>query len=201
MSDTHTKRETTDERRTAIAAAARGLIVEKGLEGLRTRDIAQHVGINVATLHYHVPSKAALVELVAESIRDDFKAQAQSRQRAGRTGLELLRMEFEDFQQLRSDKPELLIVMAELGERARRDPEVAAIMSPMRVFWINQIADILRQGVVDGSFREPLNADAGALLFTGALSEFARTGGRFGDAQALYTELERAFVRPQASQG
>ncbi len=56
----------TDDRRAAIAIAARALIVEKGVEGLRTRDIAQRVGINVATLHYHVPSKEALIALVAE---------------------------------------------------------------------------------------------------------------------------------------
>ena len=60
------KRAPTDDRRREIAAAARDLIVEKGVEGLRTRDIAERVGINVATLHYHVPTKEALIELVAE---------------------------------------------------------------------------------------------------------------------------------------
>ena len=54
------KRESTEDRRAAIARAARELIVEKGVEGLRTRDIAERVGINIATLHYHVPSKEAL---------------------------------------------------------------------------------------------------------------------------------------------
>ena len=34
------RRAPTDDRRTAIAAAARSLIVENGVEGLRTRDIA-----------------------------------------------------------------------------------------------------------------------------------------------------------------
>ncbi|MDB5535826.1 MAG: TetR/AcrR family transcriptional regulator, partial [Devosia sp.] len=50
------KRESGDDRKVAIALAARALIVEKGMEGLRTRDIADRVGINIATLHYHVPS-------------------------------------------------------------------------------------------------------------------------------------------------
>ena len=57
-------------RRREIAAAARSLVAERGFEGLRTRDIADRVGINVATLHYHVPSKDALIELLAESLRD-----------------------------------------------------------------------------------------------------------------------------------
>jgi AcrR family transcriptional regulator len=51
LDQTNTKRESGDDRRLAIAAAARAIIVEKGLEGLRTRDIAKRVGINIATLH------------------------------------------------------------------------------------------------------------------------------------------------------
>ena len=93
------KRESGDDRRLAIARAARQIIVEKGLEGLRTRDIAARVGINIATLHYHVPSKEALVALVAESLRHDFKAQALRHPRQGRSGLEQLRLEFDDFRE------------------------------------------------------------------------------------------------------
>ena len=40
----------------------------KGVEGLRTRDIAERVGINFATLHYHVPSKEALIEFLADKV-------------------------------------------------------------------------------------------------------------------------------------
>ena len=67
----------------AIAAAARALIAERGFEGLRTRDIADRVGINIATLHYHVPTKEALIELVAQSMRDDFIAQSRAWRREG----------------------------------------------------------------------------------------------------------------------
>ena len=77
-----------DVRRPAIAAAARALIAERGFEGLRTRDIAERVGINVATLHYHVPSKEALIGLVAQSMRDDFIAQSKAWRRDGLTPLQ-----------------------------------------------------------------------------------------------------------------
>jgi AcrR family transcriptional regulator len=189
------RRESSDDRRSAIAASARALIAEKGLEGLRTRDIAERVGINVATLHYHVPSKEALVALVAESIRDTFRQQFARRSREGKTGLELLRMEFEDFHETMVDDPELIVVMAELTERARRDVGVSCIMAPLGNFWRTQMADILRQGAEDGSFRTDANPEAGALLITGALSEFARTRGRFGVAADLFAEIERAFAR------
>src|ERR1051325_2267406 len=78
---TERRRAPTDDRRAAIAKAARELIVEKGVEGLRTRDIAERVGINVATLHYHVPSKEALIELVAGSLEEQFRDQYLTRPR------------------------------------------------------------------------------------------------------------------------
>ena len=77
------KYQATDDRKRAIAAAARSLIVEKGFEGLRTREIADRVGINVATLHYHIPTKDALVELVAQSMKEDFMGQDAQYPRMG----------------------------------------------------------------------------------------------------------------------
>jgi AcrR family transcriptional regulator len=193
------KRFTGLERRDAIACAARALIVEKGLEGLRTRDIAAAVGINIATLHYHVPTKEALIGLVAESIRDDFRAQYARRSRDGKSALELLRLEFEDFRETMMESPQLLVLMAELAERARRDPAVSRIMAPMGAFWRSQFADIIRFGVEDGSFRPDVDPAAAAQIITGALSDYARTGQRVMAAEVLFAELERAFVRPAVS--
>jgi AcrR family transcriptional regulator len=195
------KRETGEGRRAAIGRAARAIIVEKGLEGLRTRDIAARVGINIATLHYHVPTKEALVGLVAETIREEFNAQAARHPRDGKNALELLRMEFDDFTETMTQAPDLIVVMTELVERARRDPAISAIMAPMGNVWRNQIAEILTKGIRDGSFRPDIDPLAGALLVTGALSELARTRGKFGSAAAVFAEIERAMVRSNASQG
>lgn len=189
------KRESGDDRRLAIAAAARALIAEKGLEGLRTRDIADRVGINIATLHYHVPSKEALIALVAESMRDDFKRQAMRRSRAGKTGLQLLRMEFEDFHENLRDTPELVSVLTELIERARRDTAVDAIMAPMHDFWRNQFVEIFRRGSADGSFRPDVDPVAAALITTGTLMAFGRIWTNFSVVfEQVTAELERSFT-------
>ena len=190
------RRESGTERRVAIALAARQIIVEKGLEGLRTRDIAARVGINIATLHYHVPSKEALIALVAESIRSDFKAQAMRHPRTGKNGLEQLRLELEDFRETVVEMPELIIILTELVERARRDAAVAAIMLPMRDFWRQQFADIYRLGRADGSFRPDLDPEAAALISTGALSECWRQAKTsLSTLDQFLAELERAFIR------
>ena len=135
MSQTTTEPRQTDRRRAEIAAAARSLIAEQGFEGLRTRDIAERVGINIATMHYHVPSKEALVELVAQSLRDEFRAQYARHSREGLSAIEEIRLEFADFRETLTDNREAFIVLAELSARARRDEKVAAIMEPLKIFW------------------------------------------------------------------
>lgn len=194
------KRESGDDRRLAIAAAARSLIVEKGLEGLRTRDIAARVGINIATLHYHVPTKEALIALVAASISDDFRDQGMRRSRSGKTGLAQLRMEFEDFHETITDTPELIAVLTELVERARRDPGIAGIISPLHDFWRFQFVEIFRRGTADGSFRPDVDPVAAALITTGALTSFGRIWTDFSATfEQLTAELERSFILKSSS--
>ncbi|WP_162247307.1 TetR/AcrR family transcriptional regulator [Devosia sp. Root635] len=193
----NSKRESGDDRRVAIALAARQIIVEKGLEGLRTRDIAARVGINIATLHYHVPSKEALVALVAESIRHDFRAQSMRHPREGKSALEQIHLEFDDFRETVRDMPELIIILTELGERARRDSAVAAIVTPLHQFWRNQFVEIYRLGIADGSFRPDLDPEGAALITTGAMSDCWRqsTVSRVDRLELVLAELERAFFR------
>ncbi|WP_240231885.1 TetR/AcrR family transcriptional regulator [Devosia lacusdianchii] len=191
------KRESGEDRRIAIALAARAIIAEKGLEGLRTRDIAARVGINIATLHYHVPSKEALITLVAESIRADFRAQALRHDRTGKTALEMLHLEFDDFRETVADMPELIIVLTEMVERARRDPAIASIMTPLYDFWRLQFVEIFRLGVEDGSFRRDIDPSAAALITTGALSDYWRQWTSFrASIDQVLGELERAFIAP-----
>lgn len=190
------KRESGDERRLAIAQAARDIIVEKGLEGLRTRDIAARVGINIATLHYHVPSKEELVRLVAESVKAEFREQGTRRSRDGLTGLQVLRMESEDAMETMLDAPDRFTVMAELIERSRRDPQIADIMRPMVDFWPKMLADVFAQGARDGSLRADIDPDAAARIFMGTV-----VGWRVADPSRqqladVFSELERAFRAP-----
>ncbi|MDB5541614.1 MAG: hypothetical protein JWQ89_3341 [Devosia sp.] len=169
-----TKRETTDDRRRAIAAAARRLIVEKGVEGLRTRDIAERVGINVATLHYHVPTKEALIGLVADTMRDDFRAQSLLRPRDHLSPAERLEHEFYDFSEMFFEYGDTLAVMSELMERARRDSVINAVMRPILAKWHQMIAAILGDGIADGTFRPDLDPHPGALMVMSTLIGFCR---------------------------
>src|SRR5438094_8371030 len=52
------------DRRRALVVAAYRRIATGGFEGLRTRDVAADVGVNIATLHYYFPTKEALIRSV-----------------------------------------------------------------------------------------------------------------------------------------
>jgi AcrR family transcriptional regulator len=194
------KRETTDDRRRAIAAATRALIVEKGFEGLRTRDIAERVGINIATLHYHVPSKEALIELVAETMRAEFREQGLVRPRAHLSPAERLEHEFYDFREMITERQELVGVMSEMMERARRDEAVRAGVNPMLGYWRQMVADILAAGRDDGTFRADLDPEPAAQMMIGTLIGYCRspdqTPAKF---ERLCAELRRAVRNPIAS--
>lgn len=194
MSQPDTQRPTTEDRQQAIAKAARALIAERGFEGLRTRDIAERVGINIATLHYHVPTKQALVRLVAQSLREDFTGQSLRRPREGLSPRAQLELEFADFRDLLYGEGDILAVMAELSSRAKRDPEVEAEIAPMNAHWHADFASILERGRADGSFRSDLDPVAGATLVIGALIGTARfqtlSQDHFG---AVRAELLRAL--------
>jgi len=202
MSDTaFQKRESTEDRRAAIARAARGLIAEKGVEGLRTREIAERVGINVATLHYHVPSKEALIGLVAETMKTEFRAQSLARPRAHLPAVEQLEHEFFDFREMYTDQPETIAVMSELMERARRDPVIEAAIRPLQRHWHGMVADIVATGRAEGSFRPDIDPGPAATMLIGALIFFCRNGDLSADSYLrLCAELRRAVRNPGSNE-
>lgn len=195
------KRESTGDRRAAIALAARELIVEKGVEGLRTRDIAERVGINIATLHYHVPTKEALIGLVAETMKTEFRAQSLARPRAHLSAVERLEHEFYDFHEMYTEQPEIIAVMGELIERSRRDPVIKAAMAPLQGHWHRMVADIFAAGRAEGSFRPDIDPEPAATIFIGALIAFCRSGDLSNDSYLrLCAELRRFARNPELSE-
>ena len=58
--------------RRALVRAAYDLIAEDGLEGLRTRKVADRAKVNVATLHYYFKSKEDLIRGVVGLLREQL---------------------------------------------------------------------------------------------------------------------------------
>jgi AcrR family transcriptional regulator len=194
------RRAPSDDRRAAIARAARELIAEKGVEGLRTRDIAERVGINVATMHYHVPTKEALIELVAESLQLFFHGQSVARPRAHLSARERMDLEFVDFREVALERPEIMLVFSELMERARRDERIADAILPLKKKWRQMLVDLLSEGVSEGAYRKDLDPDAFATVLMSSMIGFCRNRHKESSAyERLVAELQRAMRNPAAS--
>src|SRR6516165_1621946 len=101
------------DRRQALVRAAFARIAQHGFEGLRTRDVAADVGVNVATLHYYFPTKEALIRAVFGHAMRKFGATMPT------TGspTEQLRGHLSALRRLLKEDRELFAVMGELTLR------------------------------------------------------------------------------------
>lgn len=167
------KPNTATSRQDDLVRAAFDRIVEVGLEGLRTRDVADRVGINIATLHYHFPTKRELIEgvvhFVARAFQDQHAVSQAIETDRPVSGLEMLHQEFADARKNFEKRPDLMTVLGELILLARRDAEIAEMVAPLFSAWRGGVVEFLAQGVRDGSFRSDLNPQDGANLLTSAV--------------------------------
>jgi AcrR family transcriptional regulator len=148
-----------------LVIAAYRRIAEAGFEGLRTRDVAADAGINVATLHYHFPTKEALIRAVVTHAMRKFAATLP---RDG-TPAEQLRGHLRSLRRLLRDEPALWTVIGELALRASRDPAIAAIVGETDDAWHRTLRALLARGVEQGGLDSGLDPDEAASTLIAAL--------------------------------
>ena len=153
------------ERQEALVQAAYELLAERGFEGLRTRDVAGKVGVNVATLHYYFPTKEKLIRGVVGYAMERFRTTLQP---AGSPG-EQVRAHFAGIRRLARTEPELFVVMGELAMRGRRDRAIAAIVRDVDNTWQKVLATLLRRAAKEGAIGSAAKADDLAALIVATL--------------------------------
>jgi AcrR family transcriptional regulator len=194
MTEKETKRRPSSQaRRKELVQIAYRLIAEKGLEGLRTRDVAEAAGIDTGTLHYHFPSKEALEQAVVEHLSEDFSANRIAAGKAPANALEELRNEIFDVALRVRQTPDQLLVMMDLTVRASRDPVVAEILRRMSEGWTWSISRMLKSGIEQGLFRADLDPEAVAPLLRAQLTGL----GTLGLAQPERVEAAAAGLYSQ----
>lgn len=156
--------------RRALRLAAFELIAEGGFERLRTRDVAERAGVNIATLHYYFKTKEDLIRGVVNDLRRTFAAANPRRVPAPEGGpLDRLRRELaSDIEQARAI-PGAYVVLYELFLRSLRDPAIQAIMLGLDEGWQRQYEALLAAGVRQGAFRADLDVAATAAAIIAAI--------------------------------
>ncbi|MBX3213077.1 MAG: TetR/AcrR family transcriptional regulator [Labilithrix sp.] len=179
-----------DERRSELLDAAYTLIAEKGLEGLRTRDIAARAGVNISTLHYYFGTKEELLVAVVERVRDTFTQRESGRE----PGKETLRAHLESAWRSFQTAPHLSVILQELLARAQRDPAARGALKTLHSFWNGVVEEVIRGGIERKELRADLDPAAGARIVTafviGATAQLGINPKAF-DFALVARELER----------
>jgi len=138
---THPVRSHKEDREEALVRAAFNQIAERGFEGLRTREVAAGVGLNIATLHYYFPTKEALIRGVVAHAMDRFRSTLAPHG----SPADQLRNHLRAVRKLLRDEPEVGAVMGELALRSARDPAMARIMGEAFQAWQRTLRGLLQR--------------------------------------------------------
>ena len=160
------KQKISEKRREELVLAAYREIAQRGFEGLRTREVAGEVGVNIATLHYYFPTKEALIRGVLDHAMNCFRSTLAPHGSPS----EQLRNYLRATRTLLLEEPELGAVMAELALRSVRDRSIGSIMNEMYDLWHVTVRGLLRRAVKEGGLRPELDSDAVAALIIATLT-------------------------------
>lgn len=142
--------------------AAYRRVADAGFEGLRTRDVAADVGVNVATLHYYFRTKEALIRAVLGHAMERFRTTFTP----GRSPGAQLEAHFNGVRSLVRNEPELFAVMGELAQRSARDPAIASMFKETHETWHATLRGLLKHARAEGYIDPGLDPDATAALVT-----------------------------------
>lgn len=184
----HRATEPGKQRRAALVRAGYEQLAQRGFEGLRTRDVAAAVGVNVATLHYYFPTKEALIGGILEEAMRRFSSTITRSASRG----DLLRAHFRGLRRLVREEPELFAVMGELALRSTRDPAIAQLFNKTVEIWQHAMRTLIAQAIRDGSIdsrRDP--DDQAALIVSGVMGASMLPINRPTRLARTFRELEQ----------
>jgi len=186
-----------DRRRRDLLAAAYELIARKGLEGLRTRDIAARAEVNISTLHYYFGTKSDLIEAVVEFAAQKFTGGGDLTRQAPDSSL---RAHLERTASTFQSNPDLAIVLQELALRAQRDAPTRDALRSIFKLWNQQVQSVVAAEMKAGTIRAQEDPHQLALVITsfimGAMTQHG-VNPRTIDFEALGERLLR-LVASQA---
>ncbi len=183
-----TRAELSEKRRRALVLTAYREIAEVGFEGLRTREVAAEVGVNVATLHYYFPTKEALIRGVVEHAMERFRSTLEPHG----SPKDQLRNYLHGVRRLLVQEPELGAVMAELVLRSVRDRATGKILEQMYATWLTTTRGLLRRAVKEGALRPEMDSDAVAAMIVSTVTAMTLpVMGATGRGEQALRQLEK----------
>lgn len=175
------------DRKSQIVSAAIERLIAVGFEGFRLGDVAKDVGINNATLIHHYPSKVALIRAVVEQFTRKFEAVADATDADGAPPEKLAWHMRSSFELMRTS-PGMFVVLNEIMIRARRDSEIARLVSAPLAAWRGHIVSLLLSPAAEGDAVARRGAEEVA---TACMSQLLGIGLLMNSTDLELSSLER----------
>ena len=182
------------DRRQALVRAAFQKIAERGFEGLRLREVAAEAGIDHSTIHHYFPAKQNLITAVVDYATRQFWTTGQPEGGPG----DLLRFQLARLSAMITERADLHVVARELDLRARRDPEVQAIVASREEGWRASLTSLLRQCADEGAVAPGVDPASAAELVIATVKGASLAPEHAASALA---QLERLLIPAPASAG
>jgi AcrR family transcriptional regulator len=151
------------EREEAILEAACRVIAQSGAAGLRMGEVAREAGVSSALLHYYFATRHELLlrAFAFADTRVDAHVLSLVGEGRGRQRLQRLLTAY------LSPEPvvtEDWVVWSELWRSARFDETLRDLLHDADGAWVGQVAELLREGIADGSIDGSIELDDTAIL-------------------------------------
>jgi len=196
----------TQVRREQIAAAALGVITAGGMRALSIAAVARGVGLAPSAIYRHYRGREAVIDAALELIRDRLLGNVAAVRAETSDPVERLRrLLARDVRLISENRAFPRVLFSEEvygGRRERRERAFAMIRA-----YLDQIAEICRQGQLEGRVRRDLDPQTFAMLFIGIVRPAAilghLSGGRLDPARhaARAWRVVRRLLEPTPPAG
>jgi TetR/AcrR family transcriptional repressor of nem operon len=175
-----------------IAACAQSLLATRGYNGFSYADISEAVHISKASIHFHFPSKAELVQTVLKRYREQ-----------GREGLAALDKQIKDpllrlhaytgyWETCIRDATSPFCICAMLGSELSAIPD--QVVDEVRRYFLDLaawIAAVLEQGAAKGSFRLHTAPESEAMALMATVHGGMLAARVYGDPNVFATIVQQ----------
>lgn len=153
-------------RQEQITEAAMGLIAQHGMAGLSIAAIAERVGIVPSAVYRHFPGKEAVLDAVLDLLRIRMRANVEAVRAEYASPLEQLHaLLHRHLTMLVENRAFPYVVFSHLAQE--QDPARRARLEDTMHRFIQQVAEIVRQGQRNGEIRSDLSQRSVAVMFIG----------------------------------
>jgi AcrR family transcriptional regulator len=161
-------------RKHLILDAACRAIARTGAAAVRVSDVAREAGVSTALVHYYFPSRADVILQAfghADDLADAYAEEQLAKLATGRERAERLILTWA------GDDPAIRTnwaVWNEMWQYAAHNEAARAMVADSHGRWIEQVAELIAEGVQDRSIRADVDVDGAARRLAACVDDWGR---------------------------